>query len=129
MTTARQSDRAFGLTFAAVFGLVTAVAWFFFDVFLAWALGTAAAFALTALVLPVALLPLNRLWARLALALGRLNNRLVLGIVVFGLITPVGLIMRLMGRDPMNRRSEKDLDTYFSPVGRQADAETLPDMF
>ena len=127
--TKRQSDRAFGLTFAAVFTLVFAVTWLAFDARLWWSLATAAVFFAVALTYPLALLPLNRLWGRFAMALGQLNNRLLLGIVFFGLVTPLGMALRLIGKDPRQRRYQPTADSYLTPVTRGTDTATLRDPF
>jgi hypothetical protein len=44
--------------------------------------------------------------------LGWINTRVILGVVFYGLFTPVGLLMRLRGKDPMRRNWEPDTDTY-----------------
>jgi len=99
----RLSDRKFGLMFATVFFLVFGVAWSVFDVRLDWAWAVAIVFLVVAIVYPVLLLPFNRIWEIFARTLGLFNNYLLLGIF-FGLIlTPVGLLMRAFGRDPMHR--------------------------
>jgi hypothetical protein len=49
-------------------------------------------------------------------ALGWVNTRLLLGLVFYGLITPMGLVRRfLLGRDPMRRQFEPEADTYRVP--------------
>ena len=46
----------------------------------------------------------HRLWIRLAHMLGYINSRILLSVIYFLVITPYGLILRLSGRDTMNRR-------------------------
>jgi hypothetical protein len=129
MTSTQQSDRAFGFTFAVVFVVIAAIGWLVFDTRLYWSVALAVAFALVALAAPIILLPLNRLWRRLGLRLGRISNYLLLGAFLYLVIWPAGLLMRLLGRDPMNRRIRKDAASYWTTVGRQSNAETLHDMF
>ena len=128
MTRVQQSDRAFGLTFAAVFLIVFLVGWWGFGARLYWATWIAAVFAALALFAPGVLLPLNRLWGWFAFRLGHANNYLVLGIFLYLVITPLGLVMRLFGCDPLARRLERR-GSYWTPVTRRTDAETLNDMF
>ena len=83
MTTIRQSDRAFGLTFAAVFAIIGLVGWLVFEARLIWAPVAASVFLLVALAAPGILLPLNRLWARIAHRVGLFSNALLLGSFFF----------------------------------------------
>ena len=53
-----------------------------------------------------------RIWMALGHALGWINTRIILGAIFYGLITPMGLILRWMAKDPMQRGFEKDADTY-----------------
>ncbi|TAN54872.1 MAG: hypothetical protein EPN20_21025 [Magnetospirillum sp.] len=125
----RQTNRAFGLTFAGVFTVIALIGWAVFDTLPRWALVTAAVFLVIALALPVLLLPLNRLWEKLAGGLGHLNNHLILGLFFYGFVTPMGLLMRLLGKDPMCRRPDRAAGSYLVPVGRKASAETYRDLF
>ncbi len=129
MTTIRQSDRAFGLTFAAVFAIIGPVGWLVFEARLIWAPVAASVFLLVALAAPGILLPLNRLWARIAHLVGLFSNALLLGSFFFLFVLPLGLIIRLFGKDPMVRTIDAEAETYWTPVGRQCDRETLTDMF
>lgn len=129
MTAPRQSNRAFGLTFAAFFAILATIAWFGFGRLLTWAIVAALAFFLVALALPLALLPLNRLWGRLGRRVGTINNHLILGVVFFGFITPIAFLMRLAGRDPMSLRLDRQAPSYLTPVNRQMTAETIHDLF
>ncbi len=51
-------------------------------------------------------------WMKLGHVLGWINTRIILGIIFYFLITPMGLIMRLCGKDPMCRAYQKDATTY-----------------
>jgi hypothetical protein len=129
MAAPRQSDRAFGLTFAALFAVITVVVRLVAGVWPGWPAALAAVLAAVALAAPWILLPFNRIWAKLAHRLGVATNFVLLGAFFFLVIWPFGIAMRLFGGDPMHRRPDADADSYWSPVKRQADAETLRDMF
>lgn len=51
-------------------------------------------------------------WMKLGHILGFINTRIILGFIFFGMITPMGLVMRLMGKDPMYRKYDKNLKSY-----------------
>ena len=107
------SDRNFGLVMAAaaaVFGclpLVRAAAphW--------WLLALAAAFVALALFAPRVLFPLNYVWFRFGLLLHRVISPLVIGAVFFLCVTPIGVIMRLLGKDVLSLRRRDDLSSYW----------------
>src|SRR3972149_7215658 len=72
---------------------------------LPWLLaGLALTLAAAAVLSPAGLRPVHRVWMRGADLLAWVNTRLVLGLVYFLVMTPIGLLMRLAGRDPLDRR-------------------------
>jgi Saxitoxin biosynthesis operon protein SxtJ len=125
----QQSDRVFGFTFAGLFFLITTVGWIFFDRLPYWALVAAIVFTLLASAVPSVLMPLNRLWQRIGPKVASINNVIILGVVFYLFITPIGLIMRLFGRDPMHRSTKEKVATYWTAVQRQADSESFSDQF
>ena len=80
-----------------------------------WALALAVALAVPALVLPRSLTHVYRLWMAAGEALGWINTRIVLSLLFYGLVTPMGIVMRRLGRDPMQRRFESGAETYRVP--------------
>jgi len=80
-----------------------------------WALGLAVVLVVPALVLPRSLTYVYRIWMAAAEILGWINTRIILSIIFFGIATPMGIIMRRFGRDPMRRRYEPDATTYRVP--------------
>ena len=128
MSLPSQTDRAFGLMFAIVFAVIAAAGFFAFDVMLLWAIWMMAIFLVLALLLPWILLPLNRWWAAFAGRLGHVNNFVLLGVFFYLFVLPAGFVMRLF-HDPMQRKVDPNATSYWSPVGRKADAETYRDQF
>jgi len=80
-----------------------------------WAVAVAAAFAAVAVAAPDLLRPLNRAWLRFGELLQRVTNPLILGIIFFGVITPTGLIFRLMRRDLLRLKAVPGADSYWIP--------------
>jgi hypothetical protein len=112
-STAGSSNRAFGLVFAAVFAIIALYPLFWLRPPHLWALIVAAAFLVIALLLPAALGPLNRLWARFGLLLHKVTSPLVLGFLFFLVITPMGVIMRLFGKDPLRLKRDAQAASYW----------------
>jgi len=123
------SDRAFGLGLAAVLGTATAAAWLLAGRRHPWMLAVAGGLALVAVVAPGLLLPFNRLWGALGDGIGRVTNLVLLGLFYYGAILPVGLLARLLGGDPANRRPALHDGSFWRPVERGVSPETLKDLF
>jgi len=80
-----------------------------------WALALAVGLIVPALVLPRSLTYVYRIWMAAAEILGWINTRIILSIVFYGIVTPMGFVMRRLGRDPMQRRYEPHATTYRVP--------------
>ena len=106
--------RKFGLTtgiiFAALFGFVLPFLWRADPH--RWPVVAGAILCSLALIAPKALAPFYRVWMSMALVLGWLNSRIVLGIVFALIVTPMAVAMKLLGKDPMQRKLEREKDTY-----------------
>lgn len=127
--TVRQTDRAFGLTFAVVFTIIGGIVWWVRESVLLWPFITAGGFATIALVVPGFLLPFNRLWALLGGKFGAINNTLILALFYILFVVPFGLVMHVFGRDPLNRKTKTNEDSYWSTPPRQLDQTTFKDMY
>jgi hypothetical protein len=73
----------------------------------------AAALLLLAAVAPAALRPVYRVWMRIGEGLAWVNTRIILTVVFFLVVTPIGVVMRLFGRSPMAARRG---DSYWLDV-------------
>lgn len=63
-------------------------------------------------IVPQSLKQAYKGWMKVGHVLGSINTKIILGIIYYLLITPMGLVMRLMGKDPMHRAMTQDTDTY-----------------
>ena len=68
-----------------------------------------------ALLAPRSLGPLERLWMRLGLVLGAINSRIILTAMFYGVLTPMGAVMRARGHDPLRRRLDPAAASYRLP--------------
>ena len=107
------SDRAFGFVFAVVFLLVASYPLFFGDGIRVWSVLIALAFGACALAAPDWLAPLNRVWTRFGFLLHKIVSPIVLGVMFFGVVAPTGLLMRLVGKDPLRLRLDEQARTYW----------------
>jgi hypothetical protein len=113
----RKDLRSFGLIVGGVFAVIAVWPLVFRGAPVRlWLLALAAALVVPALVAPRILSHPYRVWMAIGTALGWINTRIILSIVFFGMITPMGFVMRLSGRDPMRRNFESDAATYRVPA-------------
>jgi hypothetical protein len=77
-----------------------------------WAVALGVALVLPALLLPGSLRPAYRVWMALGDVLGWINTRIILGAIFYGMLTPIGVCLRLRGRDPLRRGIDPRLHTY-----------------
>lgn len=118
------SDQSFGIVFAIVFALVGIFPLVGGGVLRTWALAVAAIILVIALAAPRLLHPANRLWMHFGQLLHRIVTPVVLAFVFISTVIPTALVMRLMGKDPMRRGFETQIDSYW--IKRQA-AEPAPE--
>ena len=71
-------------------------------------------FLLITLIKSDALLPLNKLWMRFGLLLGMIVSPIVLGVIFFGLFTPIAMLMRLSGRDELRLKFTQKASHWIS---------------
>jgi hypothetical protein len=108
------SPRQFGWVMAAFFVLLAIIAlWHAAWVRAGGCAAVSLAFAGAALIAPEALQPLNRLWFRLGLLLHTVVNPLILGAMFFVVMTPIGALMRAMGKRPIPMTFDKKASTYW----------------
>jgi hypothetical protein len=81
------------------------------------------------LIFPAALRHPYRLWMRLGEAISFVMTRVTLAIVFFGIVTPIGLLRKVAGGDPLRRRA-RPADSYWCPYSaRQRDPKHYEKMF
>jgi hypothetical protein len=77
-----------------------------------WAVGPGGILILLGSALPLVLRPIHAGWMWIGHVLGWINTRILLGIVFYGLVTPIGVIFRLMGKNTMQTVFAKESPTY-----------------
>ena len=75
-----------------------------------WILGTV--LIVWALIVPKTLDPVYKIWMKFGLIMGAINSKIILGVVFYVMMAPMGLIKRLFGSDPMQRQFDPNLSTY-----------------
>jgi len=93
----------FALFFPWVFDMATMPMWPWILASLLW---------LPALLMPSILRPVYTTWMKIGHAIGWVNTRIILGVLFYVMVLPMGLIMRLFGKDPMARKHDKTASSY-----------------
>lgn len=109
------SDRSFELVFAVVFAIIAcwpllgggAPRW--------WALAVAAALGMIAAFKPALLSAPNRWWLKLGIILGNIVGPIALAILFYAVFTPLGLLKRLTGEDPLRKKFDPASASYWVP--------------
>lgn len=107
------SDRGFGIVFAVVFAIIACWPLLHGGGIRLWALGIGAAFLAVALINPGILAIPNRLWLKFGLLLGAIVAPIVMILVFFVVVTPMALVMRAIGRDPLRRKIDPNETSYW----------------
>lgn len=119
------SDRSFGFVFAIVFLLIGLYPLLGEGGLRLWSLIIAGIFLVLALVTPGILASANRLWMKFGMLLHRIVSPIALGIVFYLAVMPTGLLMRLLGKDPLRLRMDATTDSYWirrDPPGPAAES-------
>ncbi len=126
-----RSEREFGLVVGGVFVLLGAW-WLYRGKFANAAhivLPLGALLVVLGLIWPRVLVLPNKAWMLLAEGLSFVTTRIILGVVFFLVVTPIGIVKRLSGWDPLNRRGPRS-DSYWQPYGeRQRDRRHYEKMY
>ncbi|HEX8211513.1 MAG TPA: SxtJ family membrane protein [Longimicrobium sp.] len=112
---AGSSDRAFGVVFAVGFGAWALLPLLHGRGVRGWALAVAALFLAAALALPRVLAPLNWAWTHLGMLLALITNPIILAVLFYLVLMPVGLLMRLVGRRPLQLGFDPRARSYWTP--------------
>ena len=98
------SNRSFGIVFFVVFLIIATYPLINGDELRLWSLIISIVFLSLGLVNSKILNPLNKLWFKFGIFLGKIISPLVMGIIFFLVVTPIGLLMRLLNKDLLNLR-------------------------
>ena len=108
------SNKSFGIVFFVIFIIVALWPLLKDENIRVWSLIVSIIFLTLGLLNSKILTPLNKLWMRLGILLGAIVSPIVMGVVYFGVITPIGLIMKLFGKDVLNLKIDTNKNTYWT---------------
>jgi hypothetical protein len=123
------SDRSFGWVFTAFFALLFIVPLVRGRPLRIWALVASGGILLITLLRPTLLGGANRLWMKLARLLSRIMNPLMIGLLFYAVVAPLGLLLRMLGKDPLSLKPGNRTSYWVvrNPPGPEPDS--MPNQF
>ena len=101
------SNKSFGIVFSIFFAAVALYPLINHEEFRLWAIVISIIFLILGLINSVVLTPLNLIWFKFGIFLGKFISPIVMGLVFFCVVTPTGLIMRLFKKDLLNLKIDR----------------------
>ena len=111
------SNRSFGIVFFIVFLLIALYPLINTGEFRLWSLIISFIFLILGILNSKILTPLNKLWFKFGIFLGKVVSPIIMGVIFFLVVTPTGLIKRLLGRDVLNLKYNKKQSYWIEKNG------------
>ena len=111
------SNRSFGIVFFVVFLLIAFYPLLNSGEIRIWSVIISAIFLFLGLLNSKILSPVNKLWFKFGIFLGKIISPLIMGIIFFLVVTPIGLMMRLLGKDLLNLKYNKSQSYWIEKTG------------
>ena len=111
------SNRSFGIVFFVVFLLVALYPLINGEELRIWSLVISFIFLILGILNSKILSPLNKLWFKFGIFLGKVISPIIMGIIFFLVVTPIGFIMRLLGKDVLNLKYSNNKSYWIEKSG------------
>ena len=121
------SNRSFGLVFFVLFLIVALWPLKYEEDIRLWSLVISIIFFILGVINSKLLTPLNKLWFQFGILLGSIVSPIIMGIVYFTVVTPTGVLMRLLGKDLLRTSKIKNTSTYW--IKRDKQKNTMKKQF
>jgi hypothetical protein len=108
--------RSFGIIMAVVLSLIASVLLWNDRPVCMYLFVISSLFLISGIAFPRLLKPIEFVWMKLAFILGYIMTRIILTIVFYLAVTPVGLLRQLFSKDPLDMKIDKDAASYWKPV-------------
>ncbi len=111
------TNRNFGLTFFAVFLIVSIWPLIYNEQIRIWSLIVGFVFLILGLLNSKILTPLNILWFKFGIILGKFISPIIMGIIFFFIVTPISLVMKIFGKDLLNLKYNNQKSYWIDKKG------------
>ena len=113
----KSSNKSFGIVFFIVFLIIAFYPLFYEGSLRIWSLIISITFLILGLTNSKVLTPLNNIWISFGIILGKVISPLIMGIIFFFVVTPIGFIMRMLGKDILNLKYNKNKSYWIETSG------------
>ena len=111
------SNKSFGIVFFVVFLLISLYPLLNNESIRLWFLVASVIFLILGILNSKILSPLNKLWFKFGIFLGKVISPIIMGIIFFLVVTPIGFIMRLLGKDVLNLKYSNNKSYWIEKSG------------
>ena len=111
------SNKSFGIVFFVVFLLISFYPLLNNESIRLWSLVFSFIFLVLGILNSNILTPLNKLWYKFGILLGKIISPIIMGIIFFLVVTPIGLLMRLLGKDILNLKYSNNKSYWIEKTG------------
>ena len=111
------SNRSFGIVFFIVFLLIALYPLINTGEFRLWSLIISFIFFILGILNSKILTPLNKLWFKFGIFLGKIVSPIIMGIIFFFVVTPIGVLMRIFGKDVLNLKYNNNKSYWIEKTG------------
>lgn len=105
--------RNFSLVIGIFLGLLGGLSWWRSTGYYPWLFAVAITFLLVGFGRPMLLKPIHKVWMTLAILMGWIMTRIILSVLFYLIVTPIGLSTRLLGKDFLDLEFSDDADSYW----------------
>ena len=111
------SNRSFGIVFFAVFLLISLYPIIKNEDLRIWSLIISIIFLILGLLNSIVLTPLNYIWFKFGILLGKIFSPIIMGIIFFIVVTPIGILMRLLNKDLLSLKLNQEKSYWIEKTG------------
>jgi len=111
------SNRSFGVVFFIVFLLIALYPLLNNNEVRLWSLIISVIFLILGILNSKILSPLNKIWFKFGLLLGKIISPIIMGVIFFSVVTPIGFIMKLLGKDLINLKFNNQKSYWIEKSG------------
>ena len=123
----KSSNKSFGIVFFIVFLIIGLYPLINQDGIRIWAIIVSLIFLVLGLINSNSLTPLNKLWIKFGILLGNIISPLVLGIIFFMVVLPTGLLMRILKKNFLGLKFDKNLKSYW--INKEKNLSSMKNQF